>query len=139
MQTFWLDFSLAFRNIVRQKRRSAITIGAIAFGIIALILASGFIEWIFWGMREATIESQLGHLQISRPGYQEAGKADPYAFLLPDVLPELETANEPQQIKMIAPRLSFGGLISHGDATLSFIGDGIGAKEQAVLSNALQI
>jgi putative ABC transport system permease protein len=139
VQTLWLDLSLAFRNIVRQKRRSAITIGAVAFGIIALILASGFIEWIFWGMREATIESQLGHLQISRPAYHEAGKADPYAFLLPDNMPELEAANEPQQIKMVAPRLSFGGLISHGDATLSFIGDGIGAKEQAILSNALQI
>lgn len=139
MRIFWLDFLLAFRNIVRQKRRSSIAIGAVAFGIIALILASGFIEWIFWGMREATIESQLGHIQISRPGYQEAGKADPYAFLLPGAVPELETANEPDQVKAIAPRLSFGGLISHGEATLSFLGDGVSPQEQAAFGNSLQI
>ena len=65
-------------------------IGAVAFGVIASILASGFIEYIFWGLREATIESQLGHIQISRPGYQESGKADPFSFLLPVAAPELE-------------------------------------------------
>ena len=139
MRIFWLDFNLAFRNIVRQRRRSAIAIAAVAFGITALILANGFIEWIFLDFRESTIKSQLGHLQIVRPGYHDTGKADPYAFLLPDAVPELETPNEPQQIKAVAPRLSFSGLISHGDATLSFIGDGDDPRQQEVFGDALQI
>jgi putative ABC transport system permease protein len=129
MRSLLLDFTLAFRNILRQKRRSAITLSAVAFGVIALILVNGFIEWIFWGMREATIKTQLGHIQIVRPGYHDAGKADPFAFLLPDVAPDLRTENE-QQIKAVAPRLSFGGLISHGDATLSFVADGIDPEEE---------
>ncbi len=139
MDRIRLDFLLAFRNMVRHKRRSAIAVGAVTFGIIALILAAGFIEWIFWGMQEATIQSQLGHIQISRPGYQEAGKADPYAYLLPDAIPELEPANGPAQIKTIIPRLSFGGLISHGDATLSFIGEGVIPEEKAILSGSVEI
>ncbi len=139
VRIFWLDLNLAFRNIVRQRRRSAIAIAAVAFGITALILANGFIEWIFLDFRESTIKSQLGHLQIVRPGYHDAGKADPYAFLLPDAVPELETPNEPQQIKAVAPRLSFSGLISHGDATLSFIGDGDDLRQQEVFGDALQI
>ncbi|MEO6563497.1 MAG: FtsX-like permease family protein [Nitrosospira sp.] len=139
MQSVWLVFSFAFRNIVRQRRRSAIAIAAVAFGITALILANGFIEWIFLDFRESTIKSQLGHLQIVRPGYHDAGKADPYAFLLPDAIPELETPNEPQQIKAVAPRLSFSGLISRGEATLSFIGDGDDPRQQAVFGDALQI
>ena len=93
MQTIWLDFSLAFRNVVRQRRRSAVAIGAVAFGITALILASGFIEWIFMDFRESTIRSQLGHLQIVKPGYHDAGKADPYAFLLPDSNPEKQQSS----------------------------------------------
>ena len=139
MQSVWLVFSFAFRNIVRQRRRSVIAIAAVAFGITALILANGFIEWIFLDFRESTIKSQLGHLQIVRPGYHDAGKADPYAFLLPDAIPELETPNEPQQIKAVAPRLSFSGLISRGEATLSFIGDGDDPRQQAVFGDALQI
>ena len=139
MQTLWLDFSLAFRNVVRQRRRSAIAVGAVAFGITALILASGFIGWIFVDYRESTIQSQLGHLQIVKPGYHDAGKADPYAYLLPDKIPELEPANEPRRIKTVAPRLSFSGLVSHGDATLSFIGDGVGPDEEALFGKGVQI
>jgi putative ABC transport system permease protein len=139
VKTFWLDFSLAARNIVRQKRRSAIAVGAVTFGITALILASGFIEWIFLDMRESTINAQLGHVQIVRPGYHDAGKADPYAFLLPEAVPELEAPGAPREIKTIAPRLSFSGLISHGDATLSFIGDGVSPQEEAAFGNALLI
>ncbi|SFN87632.1 ABC transporter permease [Nitrosospira briensis] len=139
MRIFWLDFNLAFRNVIRQKRRSAIAVGAVTFGIAALILANGFIEWIFLDFRESTIKSQLGHLQIVRPGYHDAGKADPFAFLLPDAVPELETPGEPAEIKAVATRLSFSGLISHGEATISFIGDGDDPRQQAVFGDALQI
>ena len=93
----------------------------------------------FLDFRESTIKSQLGHLQIMRPGYHDAGKADPYAFLLPDAVPELEAPDEPKQIKTVAPQLSFSGLISHGESTLSFIGDGIDPQEQAAFGDALQI
>jgi putative ABC transport system permease protein len=139
VKKYWLGFDLAYRNITRHKRRSIIAVGAVGFGVIAFILASGFIEYIFWGLREATIESQLGHIQISRPGYQESGKADPFSFLLSDTPPELEAVTEPHQIKAIAPRLSFSGLISHEEATLSFIGDGIDPRAQSAFGDSLQI
>ena len=139
VHSLWLEFSLALRNVVRQRRRSAIAIGAVAFGVTALILASGFIEWIFLDFRESTIQSQLGHLQIVKHGYHDAGKADPYAFLLPEAIPELETPNEPHRIKAIAPRLSFSGLISHGEATIAFIGDGVSAQEEAAFGKGVQI
>lgn len=139
MRTLWFDFYLAYRNIVRQRRRSAIAISAVAFGITALIQAAGFIDWMLLEFRESTIKSQLGHLQIVRPGYHDAGKADPFAFLLPDVVPDLTAASESRQIKVMTPRLSFSGLISHGEATISFIGDGVDPGEQAAFGNALQI
>ncbi len=140
MITYWYDFLIASRNILRHKRRSIIATSAVAFGITALILASGFIEWIFMDFRETTIKSQLGHLQIVRPGYHNTGKSDPYAFLLPDAIPELKSTNDQlKQIKTIVPRISFSGLISHGETTLSFIGDGVDFKEQETFGNALQI
>ncbi len=139
VNTLWLDVTLAFRNVVRQRRRSAVAIGSVAFGITALILASGFIEHIFWAFREGTIKSQLGHIQIVRPGYHDAGKADPYAFLLPDTIPELETEGQERHIKAVAPRLSFSGLASSGDATISFIGDGVSPKDEQAFGDDLHI
>jgi putative ABC transport system permease protein len=136
---FLLDFRLAFRNVVRQKRRSSIAVGSVAFGIAALILANGFIAWIFVDFRETTIKSQLAHLQIVRPGYHDAGTADPFAFLLPASIPKLPMANESQQIVIVAPRLSFAGLISHGESTLSFIGDAVGPQEQVAFGDSLHV
>jgi putative ABC transport system permease protein len=139
VKTLWLDFSLAARNIVRQRRRSAVAVGAVAFGITALILASGFIEWIFLDFRESTIKSQLGHVQIVKRGYHDAGKSNPFAYLLPDAIPELGSPEAPQEIKTVAPRLSFSGLISRGESTISFIGDGVSPQAEAAFGNGLQI
>jgi len=77
------DFLLAGRNLRRNSQRTLVAVLTVASGIIAFFLAGGFIAWIFQDMREATIRSQLGHIQIVRPGYFEKGIADPYAFLLP--------------------------------------------------------
>lgn len=139
MHAILLDFSLAARNILRQKRRSIISIGAVAFGITALILATGFIEHIFLIFREAMITGQIGHLQVVKPGYHETGKAQPYSFLLPDDIPQLESTAAPGAIRAVAPRLSFSGLISHGTSTISFIGDGVSPAEEAKFAEASQI
>lgn len=131
---------ILLRNLFRQKRRGAISLSAVAFGVIALLLTSGFIEWIFLDFREASIKSQLGHLQITHPGYHTAGKADPFAYLLPSDLSEFLTlTDDSNQITAIVPRLSFNGLISHNESTLSFIGEAVEPYEQAFFGDALQI
>jgi putative ABC transport system permease protein len=53
--------------------------------------------------------------------------------------PPLHVTKEFPQIKVLAPRLSFSGLISHGDATLSFIGEGVDQNEETAFGTALQI
>ena len=138
MKTVLIDFYFAARNILRHKRRSIISIGAVAFGITALILATGFIEHIFFIFREAMITGQLGHLQIVKPGYHETGKAQPYSFLLPDDIPQLDQALPPETVRAVAPRLSFSGLISHGTSTISFIGDGVDPAQEAKFAEASQ-
>lgn len=104
-----------------------------------MILASGFIEYIFWTFRESTIKSQLGHIQIVRPGYHLDGKADPYAFLLPDKVPALESPSQPGHIVAVAPRLAFNGLVSHGESTIAFIGDGVSPRDEAAFGDELHI
>ena len=53
MQFASQEYLNAFRNVTRQFRRSMFGISAVTFGVVALILAAGFIEWIFWATREA--------------------------------------------------------------------------------------
>ena len=126
------ELNLAWRNVLRQRRRSAVGIGAVAFGVVAMLLAAGFIEWIFMAMREDTIRSRIGHIQVAREGYRESGVADPFRFILPAHSPELESIESTPGVLAVAPRLAFSGLVSLGDTTLSFIGEGVDpAKEEA--------
>jgi putative ABC transport system permease protein len=110
------------------------TMLAIGFGVVALLLAGGFIEWVFWAMRESTIQGRLGHIQVSRPGYHTEGVADPFAYLLPEASADLEKLSAMPQVKLLAPRINFSGLISRGDVTLSFIADAGEPEKEAELS-----
>ncbi len=128
---------VALRNLKRNKNRTTIALITIASGLIAYMLAGGFIEWIFQGMREGAIRSQLGHIQIVRPGYFERGIADPYNFLLPANSKKLSQIATLPDVREVSERLSFSGLISLGDTTVSFIGEGIQPKQEAIISDAI--
>lgn len=132
-------FKLAFRNVVRQRRRSFLALAAVSFGVIALLLAGGFIQWVFWAMREDTVRSRLGHIQISRPGYQEAGSADPFRYLLPPQAPELAAIQKLPGVITVSPRLGFSGLVSSGDATVSFVGEGVDPEREIFLNRSVII
>jgi putative ABC transport system permease protein len=136
-----VDLRLAWREVSRRKRRSVVAVGAVAFGVIALLLASGFIEWIFWSMRESTIRSGLGHLQITRPGYHAAGLADPLAYLLGDPEPLSQPAGTLAgvPVETLAPRITFFGLISLGEVSLSFQGEGVMPSREKPLLESLVV
>ncbi|HYR05071.1 MAG TPA: ABC transporter permease, partial [Gallionella sp.] len=75
-------FKLAFRNIFRNRSRTALTLAAIITGVAAIIVSGGFVQDIFVQLRESTIHSRLGHLQIFRKGYLEYGQRDPSRYLI---------------------------------------------------------
>lgn len=131
-------FRLATRNLVRQPRRTLLSLLIVSGGVVAFLLASGFMHWAFQNMRESTIHSQLGHAQVVRPGYFQQGLANPYDYLLP-----ADTTRVPDiagvKILTVAPRLSFNGLISRGEDTVSFVGEGIDPAREALVSKAIHI
>ena len=90
-------------------------------------------------MREATIGSRLGHIQVVRPGYFQAGVADPFSHLLADGTPEESSIRGAPHIKAFAPRLHFAGLASFGDNTVSFLGEGVDANAEDSISKYLII
>lgn len=135
--TFLLQLRLSSRNLFRQRRRTVLALSTVAGGVIALLLAGGFFNWVLVSIREATILSQLGHLQITRPGYFEEGISSPYDYLLPAKIPAEPEALE--GVRTIAPRLAFTGLISKGDQTISFLGEGIDPVKEAPIAAAITI
>lgn len=139
MLTIAVDLRIALLNLQRNKRRTLVAVLTVAGGLIALLLAGGFINWIFHDMREATIHSQLGHIQIVRPGYFEKGIADPYSFLLPQESQELTQLETIAGVSSITPRLAFSGLASFNDVTVPFSGEGIDPVREHPISTRITI
>jgi putative ABC transport system permease protein len=112
-------FNLAFRNILRNKRRTFLTLLAIIAGVTSIVVFGGFIEYTFQALRESTIRTQLGHLQIYQQGYKQHGVADPAHYLIrePEKV-ETAVASLPE-ILTVTRRLTLSGLISNGNKTLS--------------------
>jgi len=131
-----IDLSLAFKEVTRRKRRSAVAVLAVAFSVIALLLSSGFIHWILVSMKEDAVHT-VGHLQVTRPGFADSGLSDPVAYLLPECDTDALVADA--QAKALAPRMSFSGLVSLGEATLSFQAEGVDPVAETALSTAMTI
>lgn len=132
-------FTLALRNLFRHRRRTGIVLAAISFSVIALLLAGGFVEWIFWGMREGAIHSRLGHIQVTRPDYFTLGSSDPFAYLLQEDIDEAEFVSGLPDVRVVSPRLAFNGLVSYGDVTIGFTGEGVNPEKEALVSQHLII
>nr|VFJ42613.1 MAG: putative ABC transport system permease protein [Candidatus Kentron sp. DK] len=111
--------TLGLRNILRNKRRTLLTLLAIVSGVTGIVVFGGFIEFAFEGLRESTIRTQLGHVQIYRAGYSKHGVANPAEYLIeePDRV-EAALGSLPH-IAAITRRLSFSGLISNGNQTVN--------------------
>jgi len=133
------DSMLALRNLWRSPTRSGLALLTIVGGIVAYVLAAGFIDWILLAMRDYQIYAQLGHFQISHEGYAEKGGADPYRYLIPPNNNALDTLLRRPEIEAVTPRLALSGLISLGDKTIGFLAEGVDPVREEPISRRMDI
>jgi len=125
---------LAVRNVFRNRRRTLITLAAMGFGAAAIIVFGGFVHSIYFGVRESTIRSQVGHIQIYRKGYSEKGNLAPYDYLIADYPALREALQRLPHVRTVTARLGFSGLVSTGDTTTAFVGAGVVPEGEINLS-----
>jgi putative ABC transport system permease protein len=130
-----LYLKLALRNVFRNRRRSLITLGAMAFGAAAIIVFGGFVNSIYFGVRESTIKSQIGHIQLYRKGFADKGTIAPFDYLIPDAAGLMAELRKLEHVKTVTARLGFSGLVSTGDNTTSFVGSGVDPDGEVELSS----
>jgi len=130
---------LALRSLLRNPRRTFIALATVAFGVAGLITAGGFVDALLIKLREDTIHSQLGHIQIQDARSAESGLSRPYAYLLPSDDASVASIARVPGVRMVTSRLPVNGLISFGETTLSFTGQGIEPSKEAALAHGLLV
>lgn len=136
-----LFLKIAFLNVLRNSRRTSITVLAIVFGSVSLIVFGGFVESMYEGLRESMIRSSLGHIQIYKKGYDEFGKTDPEKYMLSkeDVAEIFNIVKNQPEVEIATQRINLSGLLSNGKTSLGVFGSGIDADKEALMNSAVSI
>ena len=125
------EVKLSFRNILRNKRRSFITLMAIAFALTGNILLGNYFLDLFYGLRESTIRSQTGHLQILKEGFITYGASAPGEYLIEDrddILQALEDHEELSQLTdIVTSEIRFNGILTTiaSEKSINYLARGI--------------
>ena len=116
---------LALRNLLRQQRRTALTLLVVVAGFLALSLAGGFMAQTFQGLSDGAIRGGLGHLQILPPGALDGDEAQSLEKALPDGEALAATLRRDPAVAEVLPRIQFMGLLSNGPRSVAFLGTAV--------------
>lgn len=130
---------LAFRNLARQRTRTGLTLAAIALGVASLVLSGGFVDDILVQLRETTIHSQLGHLQIYKRGQFASGGHHPYEYRIDDPIAVERIVDALPGVAARADRVTFSGVVSNGRGELPILGEGIEPDHEARIGSAITV
>lgn len=114
-----MRLKIAFRNVLRNKRRTVLNVFMIAGGVSALIIFNSFVLSIITGLRDITIKTQTGHLQIATESNWNKTAKSPKDALMTDYSKLQKKIARHPRIKSVSGRLTFFGLISKGDSSTS--------------------
>jgi putative ABC transport system permease protein len=129
-------FVIGYRNIIKNYRRSLITMTSIIIGMVACLLTHGFFNWNINELKESMIHNGIGHYQLYAAGYFKFGNDNPYQYLIPDASPVIKELRRIPQIELVTTRMSFSGILASGSQSTIVTGEaGNPENEQKLNSN----
>ncbi|MCK4524408.1 ABC transporter permease [candidate division WOR-3 bacterium] len=105
---------LAFKNILRNHRRTALTTLSIAIAAIVLIFGQAFMDGIYKPMYRTMLDMQTGHIRITPLEYLEKERLLPVNRSIDNAIIE-EQIKGINGIMNIRPRIRFGALLAKNE------------------------
>ncbi|MEC7940184.1 MAG: FtsX-like permease family protein [Pseudomonadota bacterium] len=119
---------LAWLNLLRNGRRSLLSVLIIAIAVFALTSAGGYGLYTYESLRESTARD-TGHLTLSTPGYFEQDEDMPLSNSLDSVQALTKSIIGDSDVRGVQPRVYFSGLVSNGSKSTIFMGTGVNERE----------
>ncbi len=132
----WLKF--AFLNVLRNRRRGVAAILIVAMGCSGILMGGGFALYTYDSLREMAARDK-GHLILAHHDYFDQQEETPMAFGLSQFGRIRSALLKDSEIRAVLPTLAFTGMISNGDTTSIFVGNGIDPGEFKVKGPFLKV
>ncbi|MCA9926256.1 MAG: ABC transporter permease [Anaerolineales bacterium] len=122
LKKFW---TMAYRDLLRNRRRTVITFVAIALGLALVIFMNGLITGMLQGMLRDTIRLDSGHVQLRAESYEVVKTSLLWRDLLDNADELAAQAKAMPQVKAVSPILWAGGVLGTASESTSVRVSGI--------------
>ena len=113
---------LAWRNLLRNRRRSLMTLIAMVLGLVAVLLFGGFVTDIKHGLQSEFVR-RTGHLQVQQKDYFRLGSGNPTAYGIAGYERVIAAIQKDDvlapMLAVLTPTLQFGGIAGNFAAGVS--------------------
>jgi ABC-type lipoprotein release transport system permease subunit len=116
---------IAYRDLRRNRRRSALTLIAVALGLALLVVTVGLIEGAISGAIENSIRLQTGHIQIREESYDADKLSMKWEDLLDDAAELTAQVETIPEVRVASPILWANGILLAGDESVGVRLNGI--------------
>jgi putative ABC transport system permease protein len=130
---------VAMRNIIRNVRRSMITLITAMIGAAALFLFQGFNTGILSQYRENAVHARFGYGQVNTKGYRDKIMEKPWEHWMKNSDDLLLQIKKLTGVSQVFPRVEFFSLLTNGSLTVSGRGVGIDGKEEEPFFTTMNI
>ncbi|WP_444927291.1 ABC transporter permease [Microbulbifer sp. ANSA003] len=129
---------VAVLNLLRNRRRSFLAVAIISIVVTALMTSGGFGLFTYQSLKENAARSE-GHLVLTQPGYFSSDEDFPLQLGLDNANKLRRDLLVGENVKAVQPRVYLQGLISNGDKSTIFLGQGILPSEFRVKGPFLNV
>lgn len=127
--------TLALRNLLRNRRRTSMTLLAMVVGLASILIFGGYVRNSALATQTGYVQYQ-GHLQIQHKGYFSYGNGNPAAYGISDYQKIIDAVKSDellsQMVVVITPVLQLNGVAGNFEngASIGVIASGVVAKDQ---------
>lgn len=129
---------IAFRNVLRNKRRALITIIVAAVGTASIIIGGGFALFTYDSLIEYSAKD-TGHLILSHPKFFETEEEKPMSLGLSNYKDLENKLKSLPEVKAVLSRVQFSGLLSNGEKSVIFTGTGVDPEEFNIRGQTMKL
>ena len=123
-------FSLAYKNLWRNWRRTLLTEISILFGVLVIIGSGSFINGMQRNWAKFEINSNTGAFQIEHSDYQDLRKVEPLKVTLEHGSELVKTVSKIPGVRAAYGKLNFSGMVSSGLKSTFFDGRAVDVAGQ---------
>jgi ABC-type lipoprotein release transport system permease subunit len=121
---------LAFKNITRNKKRTLLTMTAVIFGVLLVIVATSFNEGLGSRTVNMFINADTGGAKVVSRRYELEEVENPLDYPIDDYSSVIAALRDDHRIEAISPRIMFRGSLSNSTDEISLTGIGVEPAEE---------